>query len=239
MRPRSASSARFALIGSGGLGGPIAYALAGARVGGLTLCDDDVVDLSNLQRQVQFTTPDVGRSKVEVLGAELERRGYPAERLRLIPQRFTAERAPAVLADADVVVDCSDNFATKFLVNDQAMAAGLRFVIAGVLRYGGQVLAVQPGQSGCYRCLFEAPPDDEPSCAEAGVLGATVAVIAGWAASAALALAAEAPVPSAAPAPGELLVFNDLRSELEPRRVRFHMRPGCPACAAAGVEVAT
>ena len=224
----SVAGTRFALIGAGGLGGPIAYALAAAGAAELLICDDDIVDLSNLQRQIQFTTPDVGRAKVVVIAEELIRRGYPAPHIHSIRARFTAENAPALLARVDFVLDCSDNFATKFLVNDQAIAAGLPFVISGVLRYGGQVLAVQPGVSGCYRCLFEAPPDDELSCAEAGILGATVAVIAGWAAGVAIAMVDG----NSADPSGELLVFNDLRRDLVPRKVGFRRRPGCLACAA-------
>jgi adenylyltransferase/sulfurtransferase len=225
------SETRFALIGAGGLGGPIAYSLAAAGAGELVLCDHDVVELSNLQRQVQFTTADIDRKKVIVLAEELERRGYPRARLHPVDRRFTAESAPAIIAGADVVLDCSDNFPTKFLVNDQAMVAGVPFVIAGVLRYGGQVLAVRPGRTGGYRCVFEEPPTDELSCAEAGVLGATVAVIAGHAARAAIALAIDAD--AASDADGELIVFNDLRQTDEPRSVRFQPRSGCTACAGA------
>ncbi len=219
---------RFTIIGAGGLGGPIAYALAAAGAEGLTLIDDDEVDLSNLQRQVQFTTRDVGRPKVEALADELVRRGYPPERIHPIATRLTLDRAPALLSNAAVVIDGSDNFPTKFAVNDASVAAGIPFVIGGVLRYSGQVLGGVPGETGCYRCVFEAPPPDSSaadSCTFAGVLGASVAVIAGHVARVALALAG-----GDVSAAGQLIVFDDLAASAVPRRVRFRRRSDCPAC---------
>lgn len=240
-------SARVAIIGAGGLGGPVAYALAAAGAH-LTLCDHDTVELSNLQRQVQFATADIGRAKVEALAGELERRGHSRARLRLIADRFTADSADDILGGIDVVVDGSDDFATKFAVNDQAMARGLPFAIGSVLRYSGQILALHPGLAaaqatarGCYRCLFEEPPQSSEaadavegaSCAEAGVLGAVVAVIGGLLARAALALA-RGQAPLGGPAGGALWVFDDLRSPGPgsfARRLDYGPRPGCPACA--------
>jgi molybdopterin/thiamine biosynthesis adenylyltransferase len=219
---------RFAIIGAGGLGGPVAYALAAAGAGRLVLCDNDLVELSNLQRQVQFTGADVGKNKVYALADELERRGYPRDRIDFIDEEFENNSAGWILDQCDVLIDGTDNFPSKFLINDRCVAAGRRFVIAAVLRYGGQVMAVRPADGGpCYRCLFEAPPtaDGGPmSCAEAGVLGAAVAVIAGHAARAAIALATGGDVDS-----GTLEVFEDLRESALPRRVRFNRRPDCLA----------
>jgi len=218
---------RFAIIGAGGLGGPIAYALAAAGAERITVCDDDTVELSNLQRQIQFTTRDLGAAKAQTLADELVRRGYARDRIRVINERFTPESAPAVLRGATVAIDGSDNFLTKFAVNDACCAAGMAFVIGGVLRYSGQVLAAIPGTTGCYRCVFEAPPPDDSadSCATAGVLGATVAVIAGHSARAALSLAAGDSTPA-----GRLLVFDDIAASAEPRPVQFRPRAGCTAC---------
>jgi adenylyltransferase/sulfurtransferase len=226
----------FAIIGAGGLGGPIAYALAAGGARSITICDPDVVELSNLQRQIQFTTADIGRAKAPVLAAELVRRGFPGERIRAVTARLCAANASTILDGADVAIDASDNLATKFCVNDAACAAGIRFVIAAVTRATGQVLAVVPGVTGCYRCLFEEPPegdnlDDDASCSRAGVFGAAVAIIAGVAARTALALAA-----GTAPG-GELCVFDDLTADLEPRRVRYNSRRGCPACMDAQFQV--
>jgi adenylyltransferase/sulfurtransferase len=225
-----------AIIGAGGLGGPIAYALAHAGWR-LTVVDHDHVELSNLQRQVQFCSADIGRPKVEALADELARRG--GDRVRALAMRFDADTAATVLDRVDIVIDGSDDFATKFAVNDHAMAAGLPFVIASVLRYGGQVFACDPRwplpagrDHGCYRCLFEDPPaDDEagPTCADAGVLGAAVAIIGGHAARAALALHHGRPGQDMLA--GGLWVFDDVRTLERVRHVRFASRPSCPTCA--------
>jgi molybdopterin-synthase adenylyltransferase len=216
---------RAAIIGAGGLGGPVAFALAAAGARAITLCDPDVVDLGNLQRQVQFTTADVGRPKVEALADELCRRGLPRAAIRALPIRFAADTADRILDGADVLVEGSDDPATKFAANDLALARRMPFAIGAVERQAGQVFAGRPG-AACYRCLFESPPldsDPAPSCADAGVLGAAVAVIGGLLARTALDLARGAPG-------GELLVVDDTASRSPPRGVRYNPRPGCPAC---------
>ena len=189
------------------------------------MCDPDRVDLGNLQRQVQFTTADIGRPKVEALADELVRRGAPRGAIRPLAIRFGAGTADRILEGIDVVVEGSDDPATKFAVNDLALARRLPFAIGGVDRYAGQVFAGRPG-AACYRCLFESPPtgsDPAPSCADAGVLGAAVAVIGGLLARTALDLARGAPG-------GELLVVDDTGAGSPPRKVRYNPRPGCPAC---------
>jgi len=212
------------IVGAGGLGGPLVYAL-GAAGWRLRVCDDDVVDLSNLQRQVQFTTADVGRAKADALAAEAARRGLAVEAVRA---RFDAATADALAGDARVLIDGSDDPATKLRVGDWAVAHGRPHVIAGVLRWGGTVFAGAAGSS-CFRCLFEDAPDDAPSCADAGVVGAACAVVGGLAAEAALALSA-----GDLAGAGSILVVDDLRTGAwPPRRVRFGRRPGCPACAQA------
>jgi molybdopterin-synthase adenylyltransferase len=216
---------RAAIIGAGGLGGPVAFALAAAGARAITLCDPDVVDLGNLQRQVQFTTADVGRPKVEALADELCRRGLPRAAIRALPIRFAADTADRILDGADVLVEGSDDPATKFAANDLALARRMPFAIGAVERQAGQVFAGRPG-AACYRCLFESPPldsDPAPSCADAGVLGAAVAVIGGLLARTALDLARGAPG-------GELLVVDDTAAGSPPRGVRYNPRPGCPAC---------
>jgi molybdopterin/thiamine biosynthesis adenylyltransferase len=232
-----------AVIGAGGLGGPIALALAHAGWR-LTLVDHDRVELSNLQRQIQFRTADIGRLKVQALADELARRGCERGRLRPLAVRFDADTAQAVLDGVDVVLDGSDDFATKFAVNDHAMAAGLPFVIGSVVRYGGQVFALAPvdpmdpawaGPEGCYRCLFEDPPGPEdagPTCADAGVLGAAVAVIAGHAARAALSLhrGRRGQDMLAGRLWCGLWVFDDVRTLERVRHLRFASRPTCLAC---------
>ena len=236
------SRPHVAIIGAGGLGGPIAYALARAGAD-LTVCDPDVVELSNLQRQVHFRTADIGRPKVECLADELVRRGHARARIRAISMHFTADSAADVVDNIDLIVDGSDDFATKFEVNDQAMRAGIPYVIASVVRYTGQVFAADPRRlardaGGCYRCLFEAPPvsgeDEGRTCADGGVLGAAVGLIGGVAAQAALTLLRaatdEAPPPARHAAQG-LWVIDDVRAPEHARHIRFALRRDCPACA--------
>jgi molybdopterin/thiamine biosynthesis adenylyltransferase len=212
----------FVLVGMGGLGCPLALALAGA--GRLVLVDDDGVELSNLPRQILYRTSDVGRPKVEAARAALLRRGVPAGRVEAVRARFSTDSARALLHDADVVCDGSDNLETKFLVNDACVALGRPFVIAGVLRAAGQVFPVRPGRDACYRCLFEAPPGEPgeiDTCADAGVLGPTCGIVAAWQARAARALAG-------AGDPHGLLGRLWLLPEGRPVAVR--PRPGCAAC---------
>lgn len=203
------------VIGAGGLGGPIALAVAAAghRV---AIVDDDRVELSNLHRQVQFGVADLGRPKAEVLAA---RAGGGA---RAVVARFPA--VPSDLGPVAAIVDGSDDPPTKFAVAAWARAHGCPAVIASALRYGGNVFAGGPGDA-CYACLFEAPPDDAPGCGEAGVLGPVVGWVGGVAAAAVVALVAGRP-------PGATVwVLDDLRRG-EPRTITVARRPGC-ACEAA------
>ena len=206
-----------AVIGAGGLGGPIARALAAAGCR-LRIADFDRVELSNLQRQVQFATEDVGRSKARVLADAL---GAVA-----IETRFTLDTADEIVGDADAIVDGTDSPETKFAVADLATARGLPYVIASALRYGGNVFRGDPRVSGagCYRCLFEDPPADEdaPTCADAGILGPVCACIGGLAARDVLAL-----VRGDRDAAGTILVVDDLRRGYLPRVVSFRPRAGC------------
>lgn len=216
---------RAVIVGAGGLGGPVAYALAAAGARSLTVCDPDRVELGNLQRQVQFTGADVGRLKVEALADELARRGFPRARLRPLAVSFAPDSAAEILDGADLAIEGSDDPATKFALNDAAVARRLRFAIGGVERWGGHVFAGRPG-AACYRCLFEAPPgeaDPAPSCADAGVVGAAVALLGGLLAQTALDLAAGRPG-------AELVVVDDATSRSPPRRVRYNPRRGCEAC---------
>lgn len=222
------ASTRFVVIGAGGLGGPIAYALAAAGAGAITVADPDRVELSNLQRQVQFSGSDIGSPKVFALAGELCRRGYPAARVRAIEGAFAPGSAADILDGAGVVIDGSDDLATKFAANDAALARGIPVIVAGITRHAGHVLCARAGDGGCYRCLFEGPPDGDepPTCADAGVLGAVCAVIGGEAARAALALAAGNDACG-------ITIYDDVTAPAPPRRHRISPRPGCPACALA------
>ena len=222
----------FVVIGAGGLGAPVLLALAAAGAGrpvrGFTgairivIVDHDVVDLSNLQRQVLYRTADVGRPKAEAAKAALARR-WPAVPVEAVRARFDEGSARALLHDADVVCEGSDDLATKFFVNDVCAAAGKRFVIGGVLRREGQVFPVRPGTDACYRCLFEAPPETpELTCADAGVFGATCGEVGGFQARAALALAGGGDP--------EILGKFHTFSPSGRRALAVRPRPGCTAC---------
>jgi molybdopterin-synthase adenylyltransferase len=165
------------VIGVGGLGAPAATALAGAGVGRLRLIDPDVVEPSNLHRQPLYDDDDVGTAKVEAAARRLRER-HPALQVEPLRARFAGELA--LLRDVDVVIDGTDTVATKFVVNDAAVAAGVPLVHAGAIGFRAQLLTVLPGASACYRCVFEEPPppDEVASCQEAGVLGPAV-VLAG------------------------------------------------------------
>jgi len=215
---------RATIVGAGGLGGPLALALGAAGIE-LTIVDHDVVEVSNLHRQIQFSQADVGKGKAAVLAGAVVARGGKA---RGYATRWTADDADDISGDADLIVDGCDDPATKFAVADWAVAKGRPYVIAAALRFGGNVLVGAPG-AACYRCLFEEPVSAE-TCAAAGVLGPVVGAIGGVGAALALGLAKG--VRSHA---GSIFVFDDLRRSAEPRIVRFAPRPGCASCAQAAI----
>lgn len=216
----------FLIVGAGGLGTPLALALAHASAARLVIVDHDVVDLSNLQRQVLYRTEDIGRSKALALADALVRRGVASGRIEAVTGRFDAESARALAHDAHVLCDASDDPATKFLVNDVGLALGRPLVIAGVLRHDGQVFPVRPGVDACYRCLFEAPPEARgPTCADAGVFGATCGEVAAFQARCAVALA------SGDDPTGLCGRFWLFEAGADPRALRVNPRPGCSACA--------
>ena len=178
-------AARVLVVGAGGLGAPLLLYLAAAGVGTLGVIDDDIVSISNLQRQVIFETADVGAGKAAVAGERL-RRLNPHLEVRLHPMRLTAENAASILADYDVVADGSDNFETRYAVADACFFTEKPLVTGAVGSFDGSVTTLRPFETGAdgvpnptYRCLFpEAPPADSiPTCAQAGVLGALTGTI--------------------------------------------------------------
>ena len=173
-------TARVAVIGAGGLGSPLALYLAAAGVGTIGLIDDDHVGLSNLQRQILFRTDDIGRAKVEAGAASLHALN-PGVTVQPHAVRLTAANAAPLLAGYDIIADGSDNFETRFLVNDTAFALRKTLVSAAVTEFEGQLATFKAhdGISPCYRCLFAAPPPPGtvPSCSETGVLGAAAGVM--------------------------------------------------------------
>jgi adenylyltransferase/sulfurtransferase len=215
---------RATVVGAGGLGGPIALSLGAAGIE-LAIVDPDVVEISNLHRQIHFTSGDVGKAKASVLaGAVVARRGA-AKGYQL---RWTAEDAEDISGDSDLIIDGSDDPATKFAVADWAVRTGRPYVIAAALRYGGNALAGAPGHA-CYRCLFEEPVD-AATCQAAGVLGPVVGAVGGVAAALAIGL-----VRGDRSHAASIFVFDDLRRTQQPRVVRFAPRAGCTACSTAAM----
>lgn len=214
------------LIGAGGLGCGAALGLAAAGVARLGIVDDDVVDETNLHRQVLHTDGRIGRPKGESLREAL-REGRPEIAVDIFAERFTAESAGRLLAGYDLLLDGSDNLATKFLANDAAVLAGKPLVHGAAVGTGGQLVTVPAGGRPCYRCLFEELPPadaDAPSCAEAGVLGPVPGVIGALQASEAVRL-----LTGQAPAfAGCLLRYEGTALSLRP--VRFRANPRCRVC---------
>lgn len=215
------------VIGAGGLGSATLPTLARAGLR-IRLLDDDVVSLSNLQRQLLFRTADVGRPKVEAAAERLAELA-PGVTVQPMQGRLTTDNALELLASATLVVDGTDNFATRFLVNDACVLAGKPLVHGAILRFTGQVLVVEPGKSACYRCLFEAPPAEGavPSCAEAGVLGALCGVVGAWMTQAALGLLA-GKERTGLPGGRGLVIYDALSGSM--RSVELRRDPGCTVC---------
>ncbi|MBI3271075.1 MAG: HesA/MoeB/ThiF family protein [Planctomycetes bacterium] len=225
---RRLRDARVLVVGAGGLGCPAAIHLAAAGVGTLVLADFDVVDLSNLQRQVLHATRDVGRPKVESARARL-RALAPGVRVEALARRLEARDAAELVRRFQVVVDGSDNFETKYALNAASVATGVPWIFGGILRFVGQVMTIRPGLGACYRCLFREPPPPGcvASCQEAGVLGAIAGVIGSLQAAEALKLL----LASGAPLTDRLLLYDGLESRF--RTVRLRRDPECPDCGGA------
>ena len=166
------------IIGAGGLGAPAAMYLAAAGVGTIGIADADVVDLSNLQRQVIHTTNDIGKKKVES-AAETMRAINPDVTVNTYYDFVNSTNIMDMIADYDFILDGTDNFPTKFLINDACVMANKPFSHAGIIRFKGQLTTVIPHEGPCYRCIFKNPPpkDAVPTCKQAGVIGAMGGVI--------------------------------------------------------------
>jgi molybdopterin/thiamine biosynthesis adenylyltransferase len=171
-------AARVLVIGAGGLGSPAAFYLTAAGIGTLGIVDPDKVELSNLQRQILHATADIGRQKVDSAKATLTELN-PDVIVKTYPLRFDDSNATEIAADYQFIVDGSDNFDTKFLVNDTAIKLGIAFSHAGIVRLQGQTMTVIPGKSACYRCLFKTPPPPEEilNCQASGILGAVAGTL--------------------------------------------------------------
>jgi len=223
--PRRLAEASVLVIGVGALGCAAAETLATAGIGRLALVDHDVVERSNLHRQLLHRTADLGRPKVASAAATLAAR-HPSLGVETHAVRFDAANAAALAADHACIVDATDGIATKFLINDAAVALGRPLVHAGILRFQGQLMTVLPGASACYRCLFGAPPEEGsiPSCQEAGVLGSLAGTIGTLQAAEAIRIVTG----SGALLTDRLLTYDALAGRW--RHVRLRRNPACPAC---------
>ena len=219
---------RYLVLGAGGLGCPALLGLLGSGAAEITIVDDDVVDASNLHRQVLYSVAEVGMAKVEAAALRLRTRD-PGLRVQPLRLRLDADSLATLLIAqprGTVVLECSDAPALKFMVNDACLAHGLPLVVGGVQRWRGQVQAVVHGHA-CLRCMFEAPPPPElqESCSAVGVMGPAAGLLGYWMAHLAVALHTGAAVA------GELWAV-DTRT-LAPQVLRPRPRAGCSACAGA------
>jgi sulfur-carrier protein adenylyltransferase/sulfurtransferase len=214
------------LIGAGGLGSPASLYLAAAGVGRIGIVDADVVDESNLQRQIVHSTESLGEPKVDSARRAIEALN-PDVDVVTYQERLTSENIERILADGwDVIVDGADNFPTRYLVNDASVWHDIPVVHGSIYRFEGQVTVFKPHQGPCYRCLFPTPPPPElaPSCAEGGVLGVLPGVIGSLQASEALKLA----LGIGEPLVGRLLLFDALAATFD--EVKLRRDPDCPVC---------
>ncbi len=218
-------SASILLVGAGGLGSPAALYLAAVGVGRLGIVDPDVVELSNLQRQVLHDTPSVGRSKTESAHRRIARINPDVE-VEEHPVRLDSSNALGIMEGWDVVVDGSDNFPTRYLVNDACVLLGIPFVYGAIFRFEGQVSVFAHPGGPCYRCLFRdpPPPDAVPTCAEAGVLGVLPGLVGTLQATEAIKLVLGVGDPMA----GRLLLVDTLPMEF--REVELRRDPDCAVC---------
>lgn len=220
--------AKVLVVGAGGLGSPILLYLAAAGVGTIGVIDDDEVDLTNLQRQIVHVTKSIGVPKVESAAATLAGIN-PGVKVNAIKARLTSENAAELISEYDVVTDGSDNFDTKFLLNDACYFAKTPLVTGAILRFAGQVFtfkAYEEGDTPCYRCIFREPPPEGsvPTCAEAGVLGALCGMIGSTQATEVI----KEVLGIGESLAGSLLVCDALTTTF--RKIRARRDPACPLC---------
>ena len=217
---------RMLLIGAGGLGSPASLYLAAAGVGTLGIVDDDVVDETNLQRQIVHSTERLGESKAESAKRTIEALN-PDVTVELFRERLTSENVDRILGEGwDVIVDGADNFPTRYLLNDASIWHDIPVVHGSIYRFEGQTTVFKPKEGPCYRCLFPQPPPPElaPSCAEGGVLGVLPGIVGSLQANEALKIV----LGKGEPLVGRLLVFDALETEFT--EISLRRDPECPVC---------
>ncbi len=213
------------IIGTGGLGAPAAMYLAAAGVGTLGIVDDDMVELSNLQRQIVHFTTDVGVHKTESAANKLTAMNPDVDVIQH-QCRINASNIMEIFEPYDVVLDCTDNFPTRFLINDACVMSKKPLIHAGIFRFEGQCFTIKPDEGPCYRCLFPEPPPPGmvPSCQEAGILGCVAGVMGTVQATEAVKVLLNIGEPLV----GKLLTFDAL--EMRFRQVKIPRDKDCPVC---------
>jgi len=225
-------AAKVLLVGAGELGSPMVLYLAAAGIGTIGLVDDDVVELSNLQRQIAHTTASLGKPKVQSAAAAA-RAINPAVTIHAHQTRLGPDNVGAMIADYDIICDGTDNFPTRFLLADACVLGARTLVSAAVLRFEGQLSVFKPHAGPacpCYRCLFPAPPPEGmvPSCSEAGILGAVTGVMGTLQATEVL----KEILGIGETMAGRLLIWDALATRF--RTIRLPRDPNCPSCGPAG-----
>ncbi len=218
-------AAKVLVVGAGGLGCPISLYLAAAGVGTIGLVDFDTVDVSNLQRQILFTTEDVGKPKVEVAAKRLKALN-PDVVVNTYVVALKSDNIMDILKNYDMIIDGTDNFPTRYLTNDAASLQGKPNIYGSIFRFDGQLTVFKTPEGPCYRCLYPEPPPpgEVPSCAEGGVMGAMVGTIGAMQATEAIKLITGV----GTPAIGKLVVYNSL--DMQFRNLKLRKDPNCPLC---------
>jgi molybdopterin/thiamine biosynthesis adenylyltransferase len=219
------SAAKVLIVGAGGLGCPVGYYLAAAGVGTIGIVDNDTVELSNLQRQIAHSIKTIDVNKAESAKQTFETLN-PDVNVVTIKKRLDSKIVLDLFKDYDIIVDGTDNFPTRYLINDACVMLKKPLVSGAILRFEGQVTTIMPGEGPCYRCLFEEPPPPGlvPSCQEAGVLGVLPGVIGGLQATEVLKLI----LGKGDLLQGKLLLYDALKTTF--RKVKVMKNPSCPVC---------
>ena len=218
-------SSKVLIVGAGGLGAPAGLYVAAAGVGTIGIIDNDKVELTNLQRQIIHHTSDLGTEKVDSAKAKIQAIN-PDVTVQTYQVRATAGNISEIVRQYDFVIDGTDNFPSKFLVNDACYFEKVPYSHAGILRFDGQLITVLPGETTCYRCIFRSPPPKGavPSCSQAGVLGALAGVIGSLQAAEAMKYL----IGIGNLLTNALLTYNALTTDF--RKVQLNRNPNCPLC---------
>lgn len=219
------AAAKILVVGAGGLGSPALLYLAAAGIGTLGIADGDSLDLSNLQRQVIHFTADIDKPKVISAKEKIEQLN-PDVDVRIHHEMLNAANIMAIIKGYDFVIDGTDNFPTKFLVNDACVLAGVPYSHGGILRFDGQTFTIKPRESACYRCIFLEPPPANavPTCSQAGVIGVIAGIMGTLQANEAIKFV----LGKGDLLTNRLLIFDALKTKF--REVKLRKNPSCPVC---------